>query len=73
MLISLLIINGLNVAKRLFGQSSVFVSVPLESVKLLVFGDWSVKELKNISAFHCLKKLATLYDFFAIIERQCNY
>ena len=36
-----------NVAKELLGLSSVFVSVPVANVKLLLLPDWSVNELPS--------------------------
>ena len=39
--------KGFNVAKTLLGQSSVFVSVPPPTVKLLLLPDWSVTELPS--------------------------
>ena len=36
-----------NVAKTLLGQSSVFVNVPLATVKLLPLPDWSVTLLPS--------------------------
>jgi len=39
--------KGFNVAKTLLGLSSVFVSVPPPTVKLLPSPDWSVTELPS--------------------------